>query len=82
VLFKGEENQAYNVGNPYAISSVGNLAIMLSHLFFNAEANVGKEKNSGTVYIPNIKKIQDLGWKPKICLKEGFLRTVKSYEYH
>jgi len=29
--------------------------------------------------IPDISKIKKLGYEPKISIKEGFLRTVKSY---
>ena len=31
--------------------------------------------------IPDISKIRKLGYKPKVSIKEGFLRTVKSFSW-
>ena len=37
-------------------------------------------KSNLTEALPSIEKIKKLGWIPKIDLKEGFSRTIKSFE--
>jgi len=82
ILFNGKVNEAYNVGNPQAVTSMIDLAKMLNYLFPSSGIKISPKKSEGSVCIPNIEKIKELGWLPTIDLKEGFLRTVKSYEYN
>lgn len=82
VLFKGKNAEAYNVGNPNGMASMYDLANMLTQIFPSSSFQVNGDQKEESICIPNIEKIQMLGWNPSIDLKEGFLRTVKSYEYY
>ena len=88
ILFKGINGEAYNVGNPYQEYSVKELATTLVKLF--PEKSLKLKMNpeySSPEYLPSdinrvlpdISKIQELGWSPKIDVKTGFSRTVLSY---
>ena len=65
------------------------LALMLCNVFperklsleFSKEANTNSYiKSKVNRSVPNITKLQALGWSPCIDLREGFKRTVMSYE--
>jgi UDP-glucuronate decarboxylase len=87
ILLKGDNANAYNVSNPSCIISIGKLAKTLTELFPKKKLRVIKKQNNDETYIkslvmnqiPDISKIKKLGYEPKISVKEGFLRTVKSY---
>jgi UDP-glucuronate decarboxylase len=87
ILLKGDNANAYNVSNPSCIISINELAKTLTKLFSNKNLKVIKKSNNGEKYmkslvmnqIPDISKIRQLGYEPKISIKAGFLRTVESY---
>ncbi len=88
VLLSGAPAQAYNVANPYAEISMRDLAYSLVQIFPDLGLEVKFElQNSGKGYLqspvnrqrPNIQKISELGWHPKIAVLDGFTRTIKSY---
>jgi UDP-glucuronate decarboxylase len=88
VLLHGATGEAYNIGNPREETSIINLAHTLISLFPDYNLNVRLdlvEQNNGYVgtkiqnAIPNISKLQKIGWNPKISLIEGFKRTIKSF---
>ncbi len=88
VLIKGEEGQAYNVGNPNEEHSILELANILVGLYPEfglkivmnlpiTDSNYLKSpilRNS-----PNIDKISQLGWTPATTVSEGFRRTISSF---
>lgn len=82
VLLKGKE-EAYNVAHPDDIS-VRELADMLAEIF---DLTVERVHRLDTTYVPatiqgtnpDISKTEALGWSPVTGIKEGFIRTVKSY---
>ncbi len=88
VLTKGENGQAYNVGNPNEEHSILELAEIMVGLYPEfglkviknipiADANYMKSpilRNS-----PDIDKIRQLGWQPNVTAQEGFKRTVASF---
>lgn len=88
VLLDGDEAQAYNVANLKGESSVYELAKTLVDLYPEKKLNVVRNLNSQTEAskmrsslikaIPDCSKIEDLGWSPKISIKEGFRRTIES----
>lgn len=87
LLLNGEPAQAYNVGNPDCCLSIKELAIRLRNLFYDKKLKVIKKSRASqsnyleskiSVNVPDIKKIQALGWFPKITIEEGFLRTMRS----
>jgi UDP-glucuronate decarboxylase len=88
VLLKGENAQAYNIGNPSCAMSVLELATRLATHFKekNIIVNLRKRENqSGYLTsqiisnIPDITKAIDIGWQPSISIEEGFSRTVESF---
>lgn len=88
VLVKGENGQAYNVGNPNEEHSILELAEIMVGLYPDfglkviknipiADANYMKSpilRNS-----PDIDKLRQLGWQPDVTAQEGFKRTVASF---
>jgi nucleoside-diphosphate-sugar epimerase len=90
VLLKGENKNAYNVGNPDCEYTILELAKKIVNLFPAKKLSViTQTKREDVGYInsvvskiaPDIKKIQHLGWAPIISVEEGFYRTIKSYDY-
>lgn len=89
VLFNGKNGEAYNIGNPLGEISIFGLAKLLLELFPDRDLKVLKneqmmdEKYSKNIVkrnIPDISKVRALGWNPYYSIKEGFYRTVNSYE--
>lgn len=88
VLLRGENGVPYNVGNSQAEISVLDLANLLVDLFPEKRLGVFKEgPQADNGYLqspisrncPDISRINSLGWVPKICLADGFKRTIESY---
>ena len=82
VLTKGENNSAYNIANKESYISILEMAKMLE----NDKTKVVFEidnKNRG--YNPTVKicldssKLEALGWKAKISIKEMFEKTIQGY---
>jgi UDP-glucuronate decarboxylase len=87
VLLNGRNNEAYNVGNDEGQSSIIDLAQQLVQLFPDKGLKVIKQSPSEGTYInslvskivPNVDKLKLLGWNPETCIKDGFIRTIRSY---
>lgn len=88
VLLLGAKAEAYNVGNPDAELSIGELATVLSELFpERGVATRFKALEISNKYLqspisrccPAIDKIRHLGWFPTTGVKEGFRRTIQSF---
>lgn len=88
ILTKGQNAEAYNISNPNCIVSISELAQIVSKLFPEKKTQIiyKKEppkneyvKSTVDTYIPDITKIKKLNWEPEVTIKEGFLRTIKSY---
>jgi UDP-glucuronate decarboxylase len=88
ILLQGENKQAYNLGNANATSSIKELAETIISLVpekklkavFNVQQNDSYLKSNFNVLCPNTNKLEQLGWLPKVDLKEGFRRTISYYE--
>nr|ABH03015.1 SpaW [Spirochaeta aurantia] len=88
VLVRGESGKAYNVGNPHAEISIGQLAELMVGLYPELGLRVDRiGDRQPTGYLkspiarncPDIRRIEALGWHPQIGLEEGFRRTVESF---
>jgi len=88
VLLKGTVGEAYNVGNPQGEISILELAKLVAGLFPEKRLQVTIDPGSqrpgylaSTVdqFRPNIEKIEALGWRPGVSLRNGFERTLASY---
>ena len=88
VLLLGNNNEAYNIGNPEQTYKIKELAKILCEIDLGYKANIVFKQNLNKNYLkskfkihsPDIKKLNSLNWTPKINVKEGFERTIKSYE--
>lgn len=82
ILFEGENGEVYNMVNNKETISMYDLALKLTKEVF-PERNIGVEclnNDKRTTVIVNSDKLMHLGWNPCIDIKEGFKRTVKSFE--
>lgn len=89
VLFRGEDGEAYNIGNDSAETSIIDLAELLAVLFRDRNITVRRQQlDNGSDYLqspvnricPDIAKARRLGWKPITGLSEGFNKTVRSFD--
>jgi len=90
VMLLGEDGGVYNVGNDNAEISVLNLANTLVSLFPEKQLKVVIKANDNSTYLPSpvmrnlpdVTRLNKLGWYPKVTIEEGFQRTIKSYEHN
>ena len=77
----GEKLPFLNVGTGKDIS-IKELAIMISKIFdYEGKINWDLSKPDGTPKkLLDISRIKNMGWEPKINLKEGLLSTIESYK--
>ena len=89
ILVKGDPGEAYNLANPYAETSIIDLARLIS--CFVEPKLVVESVDLGTAKpgymeslvkrsLPSIEKLQSLGWQPTTGLESGFRRTLLSYQ--
>jgi UDP-glucuronate decarboxylase len=88
VLLKGEDANAYNIGNDKAEISIAELADTLVRLFPERKLHVVRQnRNPDQGYLespisrncPDISKVSRLGWTPSTTVEAGFARTIRSY---
>ncbi len=88
VLLLGKNGEAYNLGSD-SETSILELAELLCKLFPERKCRVVRqERRADDPYIASpiasghfdLSKIKSLGWGPTTDVREGFWRTVKSYE--
>lgn len=87
VLIKGNNGEAYNVGNPNGEISIINLAEKLVALFPEKQIKIIKKQVEQKGYLqstvqrncPDVSKLNSLGWVPSTPIEIGFKRTVESY---
>lgn len=86
ILLKGVAGEAYNVANEETYISIRNLAEYLCKEF-NPNCKVVIETHQEMGYAPvtklnlSTKKLQELGWKPRLGLKEMFCKLIASMKY-
>lgn len=88
VLLKGEPAFPFNVANPAGELSVAELARLLVEIFpekrLSIEHRCSNENNSYipsaiSRLIPDVQRLQALGWKADVAPSEGFKRMIKAY---
>ena len=89
ILVKGVPGEAYNMANPYAETSIIDLARLISGLVkpklevISVDPGVAKPGYMVSTVnrsLPNIEKLSSLGWQPTTGLESGFRRTLLSYQ--
>ena len=88
ILLHGTSGEAYNLANPKEKISIRKLAELLVTLFpdkkltvkydFERDDNYMKSKVESIT--PDITKIERLGWEPITSTKNGFKKTIRSYD--
>lgn len=88
ILLKGDDGQAYNMGNPNNELSILELAELLISLYpgkgIRVQMNIPRNE-AGYIRsplsrgLPDISKIKKLGWEPRISVQEAFRRTIESF---
>jgi nucleoside-diphosphate-sugar epimerase len=88
ILLEGKDGEAYNVGNPkeeYSILELAQLIISLRpELNLKVKVNlpvkdVNYIKSTVSKNSPNIDKMNELSWNPNVTVRDGFNRTIKSF---
>jgi nucleoside-diphosphate-sugar epimerase len=88
ILLRGQIGEAYNVGNEDCEVSMLDLAELLASRCHGGSSTVVQRASAREMgYIkspirracPDTGKLRALGWTPKIALREGFLRTLRSF---
>ena len=89
VMILGENGEAYNLANETEPEMIRDVAQMICDLypekgmsvqFSNPSDEVKKGYVSYKIVQLNTSKIQELGWNPKVRLKDGLKRTVEFFE--
>lgn len=88
VLLDGEDSQAYNVGNPYQTFSIRELADIILSLSGSGRKVVlpsssdvpAISASAVSKAVPDISKIEGLGWKPRTGVREGFAKVISHFK--
>ena len=87
VMLKGTKNQSYNISNETEEISISDLANLIASISSENNIKVKYELNSDQRGYTKFKrvaldttKLESLGWKPKVKLKDGIIKTVNSYK--
>lgn len=88
IMLKGKESEAYNLANETEEISILQLAELIigivPHKKLQVEFQIPQEQQSAYCNYKRVKmdtqKLESLGWNPIVSLKEGILRTIKSFE--
>ncbi len=86
IMVKGARGEAYNIVNPDTAMSIIDMAKMVADLLEDSKINVRIELDDPAKYgynpklkcLLNSDKLQQLGWKPEVGLKDMYIRMIKS----
>lgn len=83
VLTKGETNNAYNVANKNTYCSIAEMAHLLENeitkVVYEID-DVNRGYNPTVKICLNTEKLEQLGWQPKVDMKEMFERTISDMQ--
>jgi nucleoside-diphosphate-sugar epimerase len=87
VLLKGEDGEAYNIGNPECCVSIKELANILVKIYPEKNLKVTIETRDDAdkymespinVNCPDIQKAKSLNWTPQTNISDGFRKTIET----
>ena len=84
ILLDGGDGISYNVGNPFQNTSIKELAQKLIKMFpkknlkliFDIKKNDLLRKSAVDSALPDVSKLNRLGWHPAVSVEEGFRRVI------
>lgn len=84
ITVMGKPNEAYNISNETEEISVKDLAFMMKEMYQDTEVvfNIEENKNEYVKFkrVPlDTTKLEALGWKPRVSLKNGIENTVRYF---
>lgn len=83
VLTKGEKNSAYNIANKNTYCSIAEMAHLLENeitkVVYEID-DVNRGYNPTVKICLNTEKLEQLGWQPKVDMKEMFKRTISDMQ--
>ncbi len=86
IIVNGNRNETYNISNETEEVKINDLANLIADMYKEDNIKVKYEINTNTKAYTNFKrvglntsKLESLGWKPKVYLKDGIKRTVDSF---
>lgn len=84
ITVDGKPNEAYNISNETEEISVKDLAFMMKEMYQDTEVvfNIEENKNEYVKFkrVPlDTTKLEALGWKPRVSLKNGIENTVRYF---
>ena len=84
ITVMGKPNETYNISNETEEISVKDLAYMMKEMYQDTEVvfNIEENKNEYVKFkrVPlDTTKLESLGWKPRVSLKNGIENTVKYF---
>ena len=88
-LLKAKPGEAYTVANPETYCSIKDMAQMIAdeiacgqiEVVFDIAEDPEKLGYAGTLFMDlDVEKIENLGWKPSIGLKQMFERMIRGFE--
>ncbi len=89
ILVAGPSGEAYNVGNDAAETPIGEVARVLADVAGPPALDIRLQVSSDKHYLtdnpqrrcPDLGKLRALGdWEPRVSLREGLERTLRSYQ--
>lgn len=88
VLINGKNGESYNIANETEEIKIKDLAELLVNLYSDYNIQVKYEVSNNLKAYTNFKrvgldttKIQNLGWRPRVKLEDGIMKTVKTLNY-
>lgn len=86
ILHRGKIGEAYNIGSPYELSNSELCIRLLREFGVEGEDEVQKwvqhtkdRPFNDSRYAVDSRKLESLGWRPKVDLEEGLSKTVDWY---
>ncbi len=88
VILKGSPGQPYNVANASGDLSILELAELMTSLFPEKRLKVHRKavaegpylQSQFSLLLPDVSKLEQLGWSPKVSPADGFKRMIESYQ--